>query len=238
MNSVKRFETYSDLEIIQQVLGGEIALFEILMRRYNATLYKTGRAYNFGHEDTQDLMQESWVNIYKSLKSFENRSTFKTWALKIMLNNCFHKSKKLSYKNEIPTDINEKQMPMRYLQSHTNDDRSFNNKELNHVIETALQNIPFDYRIVFSLREMNGLNVGETAETLNISEANVKVRLNRAKAMLRKELEKSYTTEDIFEFNLKYCDAMVERVMKEISSVDDLMPWNKNKAVLKRLIFP
>ena len=56
----------------------------------------------------------------------------------------------------------------------------------------------------------------ETADALNISEANVKVRLNRAKTMLRKEIEKTYTAEDIFEFNLIYCDAMTNNVMNKI----------------------
>lgn len=219
MIAAKSFETYSDLEIIQHVLEGEIALFEILMRRYNAVLYKTGRAYNYNHEDTQDLMQESWINVYENLKTFENRSTFKTWAIKIMLHNCYHKNKKFSFKNEVSIEINEKSTLMYRNPQHTDTNRNMNSKELNHVIEAALQNIPIDYRIVFSLREMNGLNVSETAETLHISESNVKVRLNRAKAMLRKELEKSYTTEDIFEFNLKYCDRMVDRVMIVISNL-------------------
>lgn len=70
--------------------------------------------------------------------------------------------------------------------------------------------------MVFSLREINGLNVSETADALNISESNVKVRLNRAKTMLRKEIEKSYSPNDIFEFNLIYCDAIVNRVMNDI----------------------
>ncbi len=219
MVTVKSFETYSDMDIVQQVLDGELALFEILMRRYNAALYKTGRTYNYNHEDTQDLMQETWINAYKNLQTFENRSSFKTWLVKIMLHHCYHKNKKFSFKNEIPVDINEKSAPMYNNSEHTDTSKAVNNKELNHVIEIALQNIPFDYRMVFLSREMNGLSVNETAETLNISEANVKVRLNRAKAMLRKELEKSYTAEDIFEFNLKYCDAIVHRVMTEISSL-------------------
>lgn len=219
MITLKSFETYSDLEIIQHILEGEIALFEILMRRYNAILYKTGRAYNYNHEDTQDLMQESWINIYENLKTFEYRSTFKTWAIKIMLHNCYHKNKKFSFKNEVSVEINEKSTPMYSNQQHTDTNKSLNNRELSHVIESALQNIPFDYRIVFSLREMNGLNVNETAEALNITESNVKVRLNRAKTLLRKEIEKSYTKEDIFEFNLKYCDAMVERVMSGIANL-------------------
>ena len=93
------------------------------------------------------------------------------------------------------------------------------NRELNSVIEKALLQIPMDHRMVFTLREVNGLSVNETADALNISEANVKVRLNRAKSTLRREVEKSYSTEDIFEFNLIYCDAIVERVMNIIKNL-------------------
>ena len=99
---------------------------------------------------------------------------------------------------------------------HSDTNKVVVNRELNHVIETSLQHVPLNYRMVFSLREISGLNVAETAATLNISEANVKVRLNRAKAMLRKEMEKTYSAEEIYEFNLVYCDRIVSRVMEEI----------------------
>lgn len=71
--------------------------------------------------------------------------------------------------------------------------------------------------MVFSLQELNGMSVIETSKALNITETNVKVRLNRAKAMLRREVEKMYTPEDIFEFNLIYCDTIVARVMERIT---------------------
>lgn len=90
---------------------------------------------------------------------------------------------------------------------------------MGRVIETALAEIPEDYRMVFTLREVNGLNVAETAELLQITEANVKVRLNRAKTMLKKEIEKSYSAEEVFEFNLVYCDAMVLRVMNKLNDL-------------------
>jgi RNA polymerase sigma factor (sigma-70 family) len=92
------------------------------------------------------------------------------------------------------------------------------NRELNHIIENSLAQIPLEYRMVFSLREINGMNVSETAYALETSESNVKVRLNRAKSMLRKEIEKKYNAEEIFEFNLIYCDAMVDRVMNKIKN--------------------
>ena len=102
---------------------------------------------------------------------------------------------------------------------HTDANKEVVNRELNHVIEKSLEQIPFDYRLVFSLREITGLNVAETAEALKISKSNVKVRLNRAKLMLRKQIENKYTAADIFDFNLIYCDAMVNKVMEEINKL-------------------
>ena len=217
---MKAFEQYSDIEIIQKILEGEFALFEILIRRNNPFLYKTGRSYNYNHEDTQDLMQDTFIDAYTHLSKFENRASFKTWIIKIMLNNCFRKQQKFSFKNEAAHEISAKSIPMFSNQSHTDTNKTVVNRELSLVIENALKEVPLDYRMVFSLREINGLNVAETAEAVSISEANVKVRLNRAKTMLRKEIEKSYTAEDIFEFNLIYCDAMTNNVMNKLKSIN------------------
>jgi RNA polymerase sigma factor (sigma-70 family) len=214
----KTIQHYSDQAVIQKILDGELELFEILIRRNNSFLYKTGRSYNYNHEDTQDLMQDTFIDAYTNLSKFEGRSSFKTWIIRIMLNNCFRKKEKFSFKNEIPDDINEKSVPM-FSNQHNDSNKTVSNRELNSVIENSLKEIPLDYRMVFSLREINGLSVAETSDALNISESNVKVRLNRAKTMLRKEIEKSYTAEDIFEFNLKYCDAMVSRVMDQIKNI-------------------
>src|SRR5690242_11617966 len=105
MSITKNKEQYSDLEVIEKILSGETALFEIIVRRYNPYLHKTGRAYGFSHEDTQDLMQETFVNAFLHLASFENRSSFKTWLIKIMLRNCYRMQQKSSYKNELATVI-------------------------------------------------------------------------------------------------------------------------------------
>ena len=211
-------EQYSDTEIIEKILGGEVALFEILIRRNNPYLYKTGRSYGYNHEDTQDLMQESYINAYVNLSKFENRSSFRTWITKVMLNNCYQKQQKFSYKNEISSEevLQEKSTPMYGGNNYSDSEKVIANRELNHVITHALQQIPFEYRMVFSLRELSGFNVAETAEALSITESNVKVRLNRAKAMLRNEVEKTYSATDLYEFNLIYCDAMVKNVMDRI----------------------
>ncbi|MBK9025153.1 MAG: sigma-70 family RNA polymerase sigma factor [Saprospiraceae bacterium] len=212
------FTQYTDAKIIENILSGEIAQYEIFIRRNNPFLYKVGRSYNYNHEDTQDLMQESFIDAYKNLSKFENRSSFKSWIIKIMLNHCFRKKQKFSFKNEIVAEIMDSSEPM-FKRSENDTYKMVANRELHCIIEKALGSVPFDYRMVFSLREMNGLNVSETAKALEISEANVKVRLNRAKTMLRKEIEKSYSAEEIFEFNLIYCDAIVDYVMQTITEL-------------------
>jgi RNA polymerase sigma-70 factor (ECF subfamily) len=198
-----------------KILSGDIALYEIIIRRYNPYLFKVGRSYGFNHPDTEDLMQETYINAYLNLAKFENRSSFKTWLVKIMLNNCYHKKHKFNTRIEMTTDgnINEHEVP---LNSHPGNNDSFLNKELGHILEIALMQIPEDYRLVFSLRELSGLTTLETAETLNITESNVKVRLNRAKRLLRNEIEKKYSPSEIFEFNQVYCNRMVKNVMEKI----------------------
>lgn len=205
-------------EIISRILNGEKSLYEIIVRRYNPFLYKLGRSYNYNHDDTQDLMQDTYIDAYKNLGQYKGIANFKTWLFRIMLNNCFRKKEKLSYKNEVMQDINDNSKP---LFSHTGHDteRIVHNKELGEIIEKALSEIPFDYRMAFSLREINGLNVAETAELLDISEANVKVRVNRAKNMLREIIEKNYIGEELFAFNLIYCDAMVNNVMNIVNEL-------------------
>src|SRR6185437_8215874 len=215
MSIIKQYENLPDADIIKEIISGKVALYEILIRRSNPFLYRAGRAYGYNHEDVQDLMQDSFINAYTNLSKFKNRSAFKTWVTRIMINNCYAKKQKFSYKNEMATEkvINEKSTPMFSSQSSKNTDKSILNKELSQVIEQAIEKIPLDYRMVFSLREINGMNVAETAEALDISLANVKERL-------RKEIEKMYSPADIYEFNLVYCDLMVSRVMNEL---------NKNK---------
>jgi RNA polymerase sigma factor (sigma-70 family) len=218
MHTTKQTEVISDSEVISKVLAGDTGLFEILIRRNNPFLYKTAMSYGFNHQDAEDLMQEAFIAAYIHLKDFGQRSSFKTWIIKIMLNQCYKKSHKLSFKNERPTNtiFTEKTTPMFTDNNMRDTHQAVVNRELSHAVETALTRLPLEYRMVFSLRELNGLSTSETAEALGITETNTKVRLNRARHMLRQAIEKMYSPEEIFEFNLIYCDRVVQRVMEAI----------------------
>lgn len=215
---MKQFEKYTEEEIISRIIKGEKSLYEIIIRRYNPYLYKVGRSYNYNHQDTEDLMQDSFIDAYKSLAQYEGRASFKTWIIRIMMNNCYRKKEKSSFKNEIMVEVNNQSKPL-FTNTNNETHRLVQNRELGHIIENALEKIPFDYRMVFSLREINGLDIAETAQLLSISEVNVKVRLSRAKVMMKNEIEKSYSAAELYEFNLIYCDAIVENVMNKINNL-------------------
>jgi RNA polymerase sigma factor (sigma-70 family) len=211
--------TVSDDEvIIKKILEGDIALFEVLIRRYNSVIYKIARGYGFNHQDAEDLMQDSYVAAYTHLSKFEGRSSYKTWISRIMINRCLYKLKYGYFKNEVPSErvreVNNQPMHISSNDNQTED--VLVNRELAIVLEKSVQNIPEIYRMVFVLREIQGFSIAETAELLDITAINVKVRLNRAKALLRREIEQFYTRIDLYSFNLIYCDRMVDKVMARL----------------------
>ena len=83
-------------------------------------------------------------------------------------------------------------------------------------MEKAISQLPDKYRTIFIMRELENMSIAETQECLNLSEVNVKVRLNRAKAMLRNSLTSLYKKEDLLSFHLTRCDRITDNVMKQI----------------------
>ena len=208
-----------DMDIIDKVLLGDTQLYELIVRRYNPYLYRIGKTYGFEHQDVQDIMQETYVNAYRNLAGFKREASFRTWLTRIMLNNCYHKKQKLNRKKEVSADSFDGIKTM-HLTSETMRNTKPVNKELGSVLEKAIHNLPEKYKIVFTLRELNALSIAETGDALGISSGNVKVRLNRAKALLRTDIQKMYSPQEIFEFNLIYCDTMVEDVMAAIYLIE------------------
>ena len=208
-------------EILRKIVNGETGLYAQVVRMYDGYLYKIGRSYGYDHQSTEDLMQDTFVNAYLHLKDFKGASSFKTWIVQIMLHECYHRKKSSAYLNEIYTTDKPDETETPVFSPNAKDlDAIVNNHELKEHIEKAIVDIPEIYRSVFILRELSELSVHETALSLSISETNVKARLNRAKTMLRQQLSKTYSPEDIFTFNLIYCDAVVERVMVAVRGLN------------------
>jgi RNA polymerase sigma factor (sigma-70 family) len=204
-------------ELIKKIVDGEKALFEVLIRRYNSVLYKLARCYGFNHQDAEDIMQETHVSAYMNLKNFQHKASYKTWVSKILIHKCVYKLSYGYFKNERPRthEMHENVKPV-FNQSRMATEKIILNKELSKALEKSLEEIPLTYRTVFILREVEGFSTNETAELMNSTPINVKVRLNRAKTLLQKKLEGFYSSNDIYEFKAIFCDAMVKRVLDKI----------------------
>lgn len=213
-NSIKG--AISDAEIIARVLNGEKDLYAIIVRRYNERLYRVGMSIMNNDAEVEDAMQTAYINAYESLQKFTSRAAFSTWLTRILINECIlrlKRRKRWVLVNEWL--INNIFYPTRTMDVQT-PAATMMNSELKQILEDAVRKLPEKYRVVFVMRELENMNVAETQACLNISAANVKVRFNRAKVLLRNTLNSYYNKEDIFHFHLSCCDRMVERVLEQI----------------------
>ncbi len=201
----------ADPELVSRILAGEKRLYEIIIRRYNQRLYRIGMSILKNDANTEDAMQTTYVKAYEHLSQFKQQSSLSTWVIRIMINECLSRKKMdQRFANGGIEKYLENKSSMK-TPAHI-----FMNKELNGVLENAIANLPQKYRIVFILREVEELSVKETGEALELEESNVKVRLNRAKNMLRQDLN-GYLKENVYSFHLSRCDVIVKNVFNRLS---------------------
>jgi RNA polymerase sigma factor (sigma-70 family) len=199
-----------DEEIIARILEGEKYLYESLMRKYNSRMFRISMSIINDDVEAEDIMQTAYINAYQQLGSFNRKSSFGTWLTRILINeSLLHKKRKLR-RQEI--------LSKHETIEHHNDNplKSLMNKELKNILEKAVLTLPEKYRLVFVMREIENMSTNETMDVLNIGESNVKIRLNRAKEMLRNELSSQFKSQQLFDFHLTRCDRVVNFVMDKI----------------------
>lgn len=213
-------ENAPDGEIIARVLAGNKESFEIIVKRYDHYLYKVGSSYGYSHDDIEDLIQETFLQAYLHLGSFEGRASLKSWLIHIMLHQCYHGQRKMSSRMEIlSSDLLENEDISPYEETAKDGEQIIENKELHRVLHDAIFQIPEDYRMVFVLRIINGMNTIETAEVLHISTENVKVRLNRARKMLQDLIGMNYDVSDLFHLHPHHRESITRRGMQAIAAL-------------------
>jgi RNA polymerase sigma factor (sigma-70 family) len=201
----------TDEEVIARVISGEKHLYESLMRKYNLRLYRISRSIINDDMAVEDVMQTAYLNAYLNLAGFQNKSSFSTWLTRILINeSLLYKKKQLKREQLIDTQGNNylNETPLHGLM----------NKELKTLLEKSIDDLPEKYKLVFVMREIEEMSTSETMGVLNLSESNVKIRLNRAKEMLRGNLSGYYKSHQVYEFNLIHCDRVVNFVMSRINN--------------------
>ncbi len=184
-----------DTELIQAINSGQSDLFHDLVKRYEQKLYNFSLRMCRDPSDAEDMVQETFLNVFRYLKDFRYETKFKNWLYRIAASTCIKKRRKskfapereLSLEDFIPKDEAEAQtqvpnwalMPLDQLL----------NEELADMVNQAILSLPEKYRLVTVLRDIEGFSTAETAQISGLSAANVKVRLHRARLFLREKLK-------------------------------------------------
>jgi RNA polymerase sigma-70 factor (ECF subfamily) len=216
---LERWNQLSDEEIVGQVLRGQTALFEVLMRRHNERIYRAARAIVRDEREAEDVMQQAYVNAYAHLRQFSGQAKFSTWLTRIAIHEALarvrRKGRYEPFDDESPTvDA--------FARTRDMDDpeRQAFTGELRALLESAIDRLADGAREVFVLRDVEGLSTADVAAALGVSDDVVKTRLSRARAALRRDLldRAGATAPEAFRFYRPRCDRVVALVMARIAA--------------------
>ena len=218
---LERWNQLTDEEVVAQVLGGQTALFEVLMRRYNERVYRAVRAILRDDREAEDVMQQAYVNAYFHLRQFSGQALFSTWLTRIAINEALARIRRRQRYE--PLDEGSPHAEA-FMTSHADLDpeRRAASVELRTLLESAIDGLADGSREVFVLRQVEGMSTSEVADTLSVSEDVVKTRLSRARAALRRDLMErtGATAPEVFRFYRPRCDRVVARVLERIAAAD------------------
>ncbi len=211
---LSRSTEITDEYIVERVRQGELALFEVIMRRHNRRLYRAARAIVGDDSEAEDVLQEAYVRAYAHLDQFTGKARFATWLTKIAVHEALAR---LRRRGRL---VSEDQMDA-FEAPGRGPEQVAADRELRGVLEDALSNLPEAFRTTFVLRDIEGLSTAETAACIGVPEKTVKTRLHRARAALRRDLSGriSDTVPAIFPFGDKHCDRVVAAVLARIGAV-------------------
>lgn len=206
-----------DAEIVARMLSGDLSSFELLMRRYNQRLFRLARSIVLDDSEAEDVVQESYVRAYLGLGQLENHAMFSLWITKI----AYHESlaRRLRSIRMISTDFTAPENASLFAAvSKVRAGDALDTQELGQILTAAVDALPEELRAVFTLRVIEGLDTQETAGSLELTEANVKTRLHRARLFLQGRIDQQIGTQvrHLYQFGGERCNRIVADVLARL----------------------
>ena len=182
----------SEAATIAAIIAGETQLYHELVRPYERSVYMMALSFMKNHADAEDVAQEAFIKAFRNLSTFRGDAKFSTWLISITLNEARSRLRRQSVVRmqslDVAPDEEGAVSPALLRDWREIPSEAVEREEVRILIKKAVETLPEIYRQVFLLRDVEGLDLNETAQALSISIANVKVRLHRARMMLQKEL--------------------------------------------------
>jgi RNA polymerase sigma-70 factor, ECF subfamily len=178
---------------IRRILAGEKHLFHDLIRPCERSIYFLVYSLLKNEAEAEDVAQETVIKVYQNLEKFRGDSQFRTWVLSIARNEGLGRLRKISNRREDSLDAETDEQTGDYTPAILTSWReipaeALEQKELGNLLRKAIEGLPEIYRNIVLLRDIEEMDIRESAAVLGISEASVKVRLHRARALLQRNL--------------------------------------------------
>ena len=168
----------SDEQIVQRVRAGDTEVFAVLLRRYNERVYRAARSVLRQDAEAEEVAQEAWVRAFDHLDQFAGRGRFAMWVTRIAVYEAWARVRRSRKGLGVPESGADE---MARAKTSSNDpERAAFDREIHGFLEAAIDALPEKYRLVFILREVEGLSTAEVAGSLKLSHVTVKTRLHRA----------------------------------------------------------
>jgi RNA polymerase sigma factor (sigma-70 family) len=164
-----------DGEIVKRVVAGEKALFEILLRRYNQTLFRVVRSYLRDENEVQDAMQNAYLKAFDKLHQFQGHAAFSTWLIRIGINEALLRLKDMKKEKTIylQPDYTNAEKINQIADKQLNPEKMIIRQETKRILEHAIDMLPEKYRVIYILKEIEGLSNSQVMESLDITDANI-----------------------------------------------------------------
>lgn len=212
----------TDAELVARALARDESALRSIMQSNNRRLYRIARGILRNDSEAEDVVQETYVRAFTHLQDFRGDSSLATWLARIAMNEALGRLRRQRPGVEwtsLPPGTLEAQIIQFPLSAASEDpEKSMAQREIQHVVEHAIDELPDAFRIVFITRVIEGMNVEETAEILGLKPETVKTRLHRARTMLRDNVEKKIgpVVMEAFPFAGKRCERLTEAVLKRL----------------------
>lgn len=210
----------SDEELFTRVRAGETALFEAIMRRHNQRLFRVARGIVKDDAEAEDVVQQAYLSALTSHAVFRGDARLSTWLARIVIREALARLEKQRRHTGGMTLVSEASDEEEISAAATPEDRAAAG-ELGKILEQSIDALPDLYRTVFVLREVEEMSTAEAATHLGLTEEAVRVRLHRARSLLRNSIDDQLgeAARNVFSFAGERCDRVVARVMARASAL-------------------
>lgn len=218
------YDTMDDNELLQLARSGDAAVFRTIMQRHNRRLYRVARGILGDDADAEDVVQETYLKAFENLSGFRGDSSLATWLTRIAINEALGRKRKRRPTADLSNvDMLDEQGEVRVfifpgVRVDSNPETDASRAEVRRLLECAVDDLPEVFRIVFVMREIEQMNVEETASQLKIPPETVKTRLHRARRLLREALQEKLGSalQDTYAFDGERCERMTETVLRRM----------------------